>query len=68
MVSLNWSPPGDKLFVSHVSPLCRVWESSQWTCEKWTNLAGRCKVSVKNSYHQPLTYLAIDIEVSFFIL
>lgn len=41
---INWSPTGDWLFVGHVNSLCRVWETRQWTCEKWTNLAGRCKV------------------------
>lgn len=44
MALINWSPSGDWLFVGHVNSLCRVWETRQWTCEKWTNLAGRCKV------------------------
>ena len=41
--SVNWSASGNRLFVSHINALCRVWETTQWTCEKWTNLAGRCK-------------------------
>lgn len=43
--SVNWSSSGNRLFVSHINALCRVWETTQWTCEKWTNLAGRCKAS-----------------------
>ncbi|XP_066302659.1 aladin-like [Branchiostoma lanceolatum] len=42
---LRWSPDGNKLFAATPSSLLRVWETETWTCERWTNLAGRCQSS-----------------------
>jgi len=42
---LRWSPEGSKLFAACPSPVFRVWECRQWSCEKWTNLLSRCKAA-----------------------
>ena len=39
-----WSPDSQKVFSASVESVFRVWETQNWTCEKWTNFCGRCKV------------------------
>ena len=41
-----WSPDSQKVFVASVESVFRVWETQNWTCEKWTNFCGRCKVGL----------------------
>lgn len=38
-----WSPDGSKVFAATPSNLFRVWETSTWSCEKWSTSTGRCK-------------------------
>ena len=38
------APSGGRVFAASVGNVMRVWETEKWTCEKWTNSAGRCKV------------------------
>ncbi|XP_041479263.1 LOW QUALITY PROTEIN: aladin-like [Lytechinus variegatus] len=40
---LRYSPDSSKLFASSPSQVFRVWETRTWTCEKWTQLSGRCQ-------------------------
>lgn len=39
------APNGGRVFAASVGNVMRVWETEKWTCEKWTNSAGKCKVS-----------------------
>ena len=39
-----WSPDGGRVFAGCRTSLFRVWETLKWSCEKWTNSTGRCKV------------------------
>lgn len=39
---VNWSPCGQKLLSVNQSQTFRVWETMQWTCEKWADLNGTC--------------------------
>ena len=39
-----WSPDSQKVFAASVESVFRIWETQNWTCEKWTNFCGRCKV------------------------
>ncbi len=39
-----WSPDGGRVFAGYRTSLFRVWETLKWSCEKWTNSTGRCKV------------------------
>lgn len=48
----NYEP--DELIFLH--NLNRVWETQSWTCDKWSNLAGACQVSLK--CQRPLTNYA----------
>ena len=41
-----WSHDGQRVFAASVGPVFRVWETQNWTCDKWTNFSGRCKVCV----------------------
>ncbi len=45
VTNVRWSPDGARVFAGCKSSLFRVWETLQWSCEKWTNSNGRCKVS-----------------------
>jgi aladin len=40
---VSWSPDGGRLLVSY-QKMFRVWETTHWTCDRWTQLAGRCNV------------------------
>ena len=40
-VSLLWF----RLRVMRVGLCCRVWETTSWNCEVWSQLSGRCTVS-----------------------
>ncbi|XP_072179131.1 aladin-like [Diadema setosum] len=40
---LRYSPDSSKLFASSPSQVFRVWETKSWSCEKWTQLSGRCQ-------------------------
>ncbi|XP_006825420.1 aladin-like [Saccoglossus kowalevskii] len=40
---LRWSPDGSKVFAATPSSVFRVWESQTWSCERWSNLSGRCQ-------------------------
>ncbi|KAK3736148.1 hypothetical protein QZH41_015540 [Actinostola sp. cb2023] len=42
---LCWSPDVRNLFVATPGSMFRIWETQSWTCEKWSNLAGRCKAA-----------------------
>ena len=45
---VTWSPDGQRVFAGCASSMFRVWETQKWTCEKWTNTSGRCKVRCSN--------------------
>lgn len=45
LTHVSWSPDGQKVFAASVESVFRVWETQNWTCEKWTNFNGRCKTS-----------------------
>eukprot|EP00794_Sanderia_malayensis_P003209 gene3209-3685_t len=42
---LRWSPCESQLFSATTSDMFRIWETNTWTCERWSNLAGRCQAS-----------------------
>ena len=44
VASVAWSPDGRRVFAGSVSALFHVWETKKWTCERWQNFKGRCKV------------------------
>ena len=46
-----WSPDSQKVFAASVESVFRVWETQNWTCEKWTNFCGRCKVKITKGYY-----------------
>ena len=39
------APNGGRVFAASVGNVMRVWETETWTCEKWTQSTGRCKVN-----------------------
>jgi len=39
---LNWSNCGQRLITSTETDIFRVWETSNWSCEKWADLNGKC--------------------------
>ena len=39
------SPDGGRVFAATVGNVMRVWETENWTCEKWTNVSGRCQAA-----------------------
>ena len=41
---IRWAPCGTHLFAATTSSLFRVWETRNWTCEKWSNMSNRCNV------------------------
>ena len=45
---VTWSPDGQRVFAGCASSMFRMWETQKWTCEKWTNTTGRCKVRCNN--------------------
>ncbi|XP_077978490.1 aladin-like [Glandiceps talaboti] len=40
---LKWSPDGSKVFAGTPSSVIRVWETQTWSCERWSNISGRCQ-------------------------
>ncbi|XP_033762982.1 LOW QUALITY PROTEIN: aladin-like [Pecten maximus] len=42
---VSWSPDGSKVFTATPSNVFRVWETTRWSCEKWTKCLGRCKAA-----------------------
>lgn len=42
---VSWSPDGSKVFTATPSNLFRVWETTRWSCEKWSKCTGRCKAA-----------------------
>ncbi|XP_014677687.1 PREDICTED: LOW QUALITY PROTEIN: aladin-like [Priapulus caudatus] len=43
----RWSPAPDgaRLIAATPSSLFRVWETRAWTCERWTDVPGRCQAA-----------------------
>ncbi|PVD30371.1 hypothetical protein C0Q70_09636 [Pomacea canaliculata] len=39
---LSWSPDGSKVLSATLSSMFRVWETTSWNCEVWSQLSGRC--------------------------
>ncbi|XP_078064693.1 aladin, partial [Mustelus asterias] len=40
---LSWSPDGNRVLAATPSAIFRVWETRNWTCERWPTLHGRCQ-------------------------
>ncbi|XP_070565032.1 aladin-like [Ptychodera flava] len=40
---LRWSPNSFKVFAAAPCSVFRVWETQAWSCERWSNVLGRCK-------------------------
>lgn len=45
MSLIRWSPNGQNVLTATSSPLFRIWETETWTCERWSNLEGRCQAA-----------------------
>ncbi|XP_076470400.1 aladin-like [Babylonia areolata] len=39
---LAWSPDGSKVMAATPSSIFRVWDTTNWNCEVWSNLSDRC--------------------------
>ncbi|KAH7297281.1 hypothetical protein KP509_26G063600 [Ceratopteris richardii] len=46
---LQWSPRGDYLFSSHMDGVFRLWETENWTSEKWSSASGPVISAMWNS-------------------
>ncbi|KAL3831795.1 hypothetical protein ACJMK2_023499 [Sinanodonta woodiana] len=62
---LKWSPDGSKVLAATPSNIFRIWETSHWSCEKWSKCTGRCKaacwspsgdVLLFTTEHEPIIY------------
>lgn len=56
---LSWSPHQDCLFSSTSKDMFRIWKTRSWTCEKWSNLNGRCQIACWSSCQR---YLLFTVE------
>ena len=46
LVAVAWSPDGRRVLTTSTMSVFRVWETRNWTCDKWTNASSRCRVRV----------------------
>lgn len=45
LTAVSWSPDGRRVLAASTSSVFRVWETQNWTCDKWTNASSRCKAA-----------------------
>ncbi|XP_065840061.1 aladin-like isoform X2 [Oscarella lobularis] len=64
---IRWAPCGTHLFAATTSSLFRVWETRNWTCEKWSNMSNRCNCGCWSSDGQAFIF-SISGEASIYCL
>ncbi|KAG1665309.1 Aladin [Nymphon striatum] len=57
---VKWSPNGNNVFASTPAPLFRIWETELWTCERWSNLKGRCQAACWSPDGSDLLFTVTD--------
>ncbi|XP_065053268.1 aladin-like [Rhopilema esculentum] len=62
-----WSPLQDCLFASTLKDLFRIWDVNNWTCERWSNLNGRCRVACWSPCERYLLF-SVENESSLYYL
>lgn len=45
LVAVAWSPDGRRVLTTSTMSVFRVWETRNWTCDKWTNASSRCRAA-----------------------
>ncbi|XP_004363437.2 hypothetical protein CAOG_03709 [Capsaspora owczarzaki ATCC 30864] len=43
--NLSWSPDGNYLFAATIGNAVRLWNTRDWTCQRWVTAGGRCHTS-----------------------